>query len=191
MSTATELPITDPETRPGLSESLYEVVDGRIVEKVMGSFEVEVAGTLFNHLANFAKEQGLGKAQMELLFLIDPARKLKRRPDVAFISRDRWPVRKPAPRSEAWDVVPDLMVEVVSPSNTASEVVIKLRDYFQAGVRLVWVVYPVEQWVYVYETVSAARILHRDDTLDGGEVIPGFRLALTEVFAEEFDSDPT
>jgi Uma2 family endonuclease len=89
------------------------------------------------------------------------------------------------PGGEAWEVVPDLAVEVVSPSNTAIEVVKKLGDYFRAGVRQVWVIYPVQQFIYVYTSLADIRVLQPGDDLDGGAVLPGFRLAVSTLFEDE------
>jgi Uma2 family endonuclease len=185
MATDLVAPVAAPELRPADPDSLYEVIDGRIVEKLMGAFEVHCANELMWHLSTFAREHKLGTAQMEMLFLIDRESGLKRRPDASFVSRERWPIRKAAPRTEAWDVVPDLAVEVVSPSNGASDVADKVRDYFRTGVRLVWVVYPVQRWVYAYDSPTSVRILTEDGSLDGGEVIPGFVLPLATLFEDE------
>jgi Uma2 family endonuclease len=177
------------ELRPDDPDSLYEVINGQIVEKRMGSFEVQIASLLMLHLGPFVRQNGLGKTQTEMLFLIDRESGLKRRPDASFVSGERWPIRKAAPRTEAWDVVPDLAVEVISQSNGASEVVDKIRDYFRAGVRLVWVVYPVQRQVHAYDSPTTVRILTEDGSLDGGEVIPGFVLPLATLF--EDDPEPT
>ncbi len=185
MAIAPSPPIIEPsiEAEP---DGLYEVVDGQVVEKPeMGAFEMEIAGSLFLALENHARSHRLGKAQIEMLFLIDPTHALKRRPDVSFISIARWPIQTPAPQTSAWDVVPDLAVEVVSPTNTAEAVLEKLEEYFQAGAQLVWVAYPRRRKVYVYESPTSVRILQVGDDLDGGAVLPGFRLSLAELFGEE------
>jgi Uma2 family endonuclease len=181
--------IAATDLRPADPDALYEVVDGQVVEKTMGSFEVQIASLLMLHLGPFVSQNGLGKTQMEMLFLIDRESGLKRRPDASFVSRDRWPIRKAAPRTEAWDVVPDLAVEVISPSNGASDILDKVRDYFRAGVRLVWVVYPVQRQVHAYDSPTSVRILAEEGSLDGGEVIPGFVLPLATLFEDE--SEPT
>ncbi len=171
-------------------DGLYEVVGPRIEERPpMGVFEAVLAKSLLIALDAFASETGLGTAQIEVLFLLDRERNLRRRPDVAFLSRERWPIERPAPRAEAWDVVPDLAVEVISPTERAVRVVAKVRDYFRAGVRLVWVLYPVEGLAYVFDSAASARILTRDDALDGGDVLPGFALGLAGLFGEP-EADP-
>lgn len=164
----------------------YEVVDGQRVETPrMGTFETGIASDLHGYLWQFAKANQLGKAEVEMLFRIDATRDLQRRPDVAFVSYQRWPRGRRAAPNDAWDVVPDLAVEVISPSNTATEVLTKVHDYFQAGVRLVWVIYPRDVEVYAYESPTTIRVLQRGDDLDGGAVLPGFRLPLATLFEEE------
>ena len=124
-----------------------------------------------------------------MLFRIDRATELQLRPDVAFVSHARWPRDRPAPREAAWDVVPDLAVEVVSPSNSANEVIDKLHEYFQAGVQRVWVVYPKTSEVYVYEAPQRVRIFGRTDELDGGAILPGVRLPMAHLFTLEPQAD--
>ncbi len=101
------------------------------------------------------------------------------------MSLERWPKDRPIPgEGNAWDVVPDLAVEVVSPNDNAEELLIKADEYFRAGVRMVWIVYPRQRLVFVYESLTQVRGLTRADVLDGGAVLPGFRLPLQELFPE-------
>jgi Uma2 family endonuclease len=100
---------------------------------------------------------------------------------VAFVSYPRWP-EDHVPRAEAWDVVPDLAVEVISPTNLAEEIDDKLTDYFAAGVRMVWVLFPGSGRLYVYRSPEQVAGLDRSDELDGGDVLPGFRLPITTLF---------
>lgn len=155
----------------------------------MGAFETGLANVLQHLMNSDPAASGLGRAVHEMLFLLDPKTKLKRRPDVAFVSYDRWPRKRRIPRTEAWAVVPDVGVEVVSESNTAEEIMTKIREYFQAGVRLVWVFYPAEEQVYVYTSPTKNVILTRNDDLDGGDVIPGFRLPLRTLYEEESEEE--
>lgn len=117
-----------------------------------------------------------------MLFLLDPDSGLKRRPDLAFVSYERWPKKQRVPRTPAWGVVPDLAIEVISPSNLAEDVILKLGEYFRAGVRRVWVIYPVEEHFYIYDSLTTVRILTRADRLEDEAVLPGFSLPLSELF---------
>jgi Uma2 family endonuclease len=165
---------------------LYEVVSGQIVEKPsMGAFESALASFLQDLMGPFARKNRLGRVVAEMLFLIEPAKKMKRRPDLAFVSKERWPLKKSIPRTEAWDVVPDLAVEVISESNLADGVEVKREEYLKAGVRQVWVIYPVTCKVYVYDSPTTVRILQVGDDLDGGSLLPGFRLSLAVLFGQE------
>ena len=100
-------------------DMLYEVVDGQIKEKIVGCQESEIATLLVEFLAPFVRMHQLGKIFGETIFLIDQAKDLQRRPDVAFVSHSKWPFNRRAPNVAVWDMVPDLAIEVVSPTNSA------------------------------------------------------------------------
>jgi Uma2 family endonuclease len=190
---ATGLSVTETLLPPGLdpdASKFYEVVDGEFKENPpMGAEESLLASLLQELLGPFARAKGLGRVATETLFLIDRSGKLKRCPDLAFISVERRPLRRRVPQAEAWDVVPDLAVEVVSDTHSVNSVVIRIEEYFQAGVREVWVIYPVVGKVYVYDAPARVRILQLGDELDGEEILPGFRVALATLF-EQGDEEP-
>lgn len=81
-------------------------------------------------------------------------------------------------------IPPDLVVEVISPSNRAKAVREKIAEYFSAGVRQVWVVHPRRRNVAVHASPSEVRVFGEDDELDGGDVVPGFRLPVAEIFED-------
>ena len=124
-----------------------------------------------------------------MVFRIDLARNLQRRPDAAFVSDARWPFRRRVPDVPVWDMIPDLAIEVVSPSNTADEVQDKKNEYFRAGVRQVWVVYPKQREAYIYTSPTTVTILTAEQELDCGELLPGFRLPLATLFEDEPEVD--
>jgi Uma2 family endonuclease len=160
----------------------YEVIDGiRVEQEPMGAFETVLASWLCHLLNRFAAGKKLGLAVNETLFVLDTSRNLQRRPDVAFVSYSRWPTAVVA-REPAWNVVPDLAVEIVSPTNLAEEIDSKVTDYFRSGVRLVWVFYPDAGRVYIYQSPTQVSILERTDTLDGSEILPDFRLPIVQLY---------
>jgi Uma2 family endonuclease len=160
----------------------YEIIDGvRVEREPMGAFETVLASWLCHVINSFAAGKKLGLAVNEVLFVLNAARTLNRRPKVAFVSYARWPTAVIA-REHAWNVVPDLAIEIVSPANLAEAIDRKMTDYFQAGVRLVWVFYPDSGRVYDYQSPTLVSILERADTLDGGEVLPGFRLSIAGIY---------
>jgi Uma2 family endonuclease len=157
-----------------------ELVRGVIVEMAPPNAE---HGSLALRLGRFigalVDEKKLGLATVETGYVLSKEPTTVRAPDIAFISSARLEnvdLRGYIP------IAPDLAVEVVSPGDTASEVVTKVAEYIQAGTRLVWVVYPDVKKVYVYQTAEAAKIVDINGVLDGADVLPGFSLAVQALF---------
>lgn len=101
-------------------------------------------------------------------------------PDVAFIAAVRIPSEGLPTRY--FPGPPDLAVEIVSPSNTLVEVQARISDYLAAGTRLIWVVEPRSRTITTYRSDQEIRLLREDGELDGGDVVPGFRMGVKEVF---------
>jgi Uma2 family endonuclease len=160
-----------------------ELIDGTLVEKTVGAYESYLAVYLIELLGSFVRKNGLGIVLGEGgIMRLAPG--LVRIPDVSFISVGRLPGGR-VPREPIPDLVPDLAVEIISRYNTRQEMDRKLVDYFTAGARLVWYVYHSprrEVWVYRSPTEHATFV--EGETLDGGEVVPGFQLAVNDLFAE-------
>ena len=106
---------------------------------------------------------------------------LVRVPDVSFVSWGRLPGRRP-PKAPLPSLAIDLAVEVISKGNTRAEMARKLREYFEAGATLVWFVYPKNRTIRVYSSAKESVVLKDGDTLDGGAVLPGFALPVSELF---------
>jgi Uma2 family endonuclease len=175
-----------PEMPP--SDELYEIINGEVVEKTMGVYEVHVTNLLNFFLARFAFDNQLGNVEFEMLFKLNDKATNQRRPDIAFISYQKWPKGRRFPSYNAFKIVPDLMIEVVSPTNFANEVDEKVVEYLNAGVRMVWVVYPTTSRVYVHESLTSVKVITRTGELDGGDVLPGFRLSLDQIFEDETET---
>lgn len=128
----------DPTRFLSHPDALYEIEDGRVVELPKTSqLAYFIARHLHQTLTQFLAAHSLGIAVIEAMFVLDPSRDLRRRPDVAFVASDRWSLGQEAEDVGDWEVVPDLAVEVVSPHDTAQQLNKKIREYFRCGVRLV------------------------------------------------------
>jgi Uma2 family endonuclease len=174
-----------PKRQSTLDEPLYEIENGQRVElPPMGAYETLIASGLLVYFSQYCRKKKLGRAVNEMLFELATVER-QRRPDVAVVSYKRWPLKRRVPSTEAWAVTPDLAVEVVSRTNTAGEALKKLREYSHAGVRLVWVIFPDPGEVHVYSSPKTVQILDRTDVLRGEPVLPGFRLAVSELFEAE------
>ena len=166
-------------------DRLCELVDGVLVEKTIGFRESSLACVLIQLLLNFLEQHRLGiVAGPDGMIELAPG--LVRIPDVSFISRDQFPDGRPGPEAVPL-LSPTLAVEVLSDSNTKAEMARKLREYFAAGSKLVWYLDPVARSVRVHAAVDTFTDLDESGTLDGGDVLPSFRLPIREWFARAED----
>ena len=179
LGTATEADLI--EVNAG-KRGIFELVDGVLVEKPMGKVESLLAGAIIAILRSFVIPRNLGIITVpDGMMRLAPAN--FRAPDISFIAWQRVP-EGPLSEDSLADVVPDLAVEVLSPSNTKAEMARKRREYFAAGVQLVWEVNPRSRTVTVYNEPEQSTILDATMTLDGGEVLPGFLLPLADLLGE-------
>jgi Uma2 family endonuclease len=159
-----------------------ELVDGHAVEKSTGGESSWIGGELLVRIANFIRGKRLGHVfGAENGVAIWPGRpKLVRKPDVSFVRHGRLP-GDGVPKG--WQVVvPDLVVEVVSPNDQVDEFERKLAEYREAGVPLSWVIYPGTRAAQVL-TPTRRFDVFPDGSLEGGDVLPGFSCSLQELFA--------
>ena len=174
---ATDQDAIECEAKTGL---LCELVDGVLVEKAVGYYEDRLGTLLIHFLEMFIGEIGPG-------FVLGAAGMIRtdavqmRMPDVAYFSWEHFPGRL-LPAVQILDMRPDIAVEILSPKNTRAEMERKRREYFGGGTKLVWQVYPETTRVRVYVNVDQYTELGADDTLDGGEVLPGFTLSIRNWF---------
>jgi Uma2 family endonuclease len=166
---------------------LFEVVGTTLVEKPsIGALESGLATLLVELIGPFARLHGLGQVFSETLFDLRPKLGRSRRPDLAFVSAKKWPVNRRPPEGESWPIIPDLAVEIVSPTNYAAQIIDRVREYEQAGVRLVWVIYPSAREVHVFDAGNPSVVgrLQGSDRLKGEPVLPGFELDLAMLFGD-------
>jgi Uma2 family endonuclease len=159
----------------------FELVDATLVEKVMGFGEGFLAIDIVRLLGRFLDHHDLGElggadATMRLM----PG--LVRIPDVSFVRWEKLPNRE-RPTEPIADLVPDLAIEVLSEGNTPGEMKRKLKEYFLAGVALVWFVDLARRTVEVFTAPDASTLFTEEQTLEGGDVLPGLRLPVRDVFA--------
>lgn len=159
---------------------LYELVESTLVEKPMGSPESFVAMELA-----FALRLHLSAHDAGFLYgadaLIEIMPHLVRGPDLSFISWTKGSERT-VPGDPISHLVPDLAVEILSPRNTRAEMKRKLGEYFDGGVRLVWIIDPRSRTAEVHTGSSRGKVIAEDGSLDGADVLPGFRIKLAKLF---------
>lgn len=175
------LTIAEFEQLPEEEAYRIELVRGRLVrEPRPASLHGRLLARMIHLLYELVEAGGHGVvlADPGVVLFRDPD--TVRGPDIAFFSSERIPESGYA--TTFWGP-PDLAVEITSPSNRASATQEKVADYLDAGVRVVWIVDPPTRSVTVYESGGSARLLRHDQVLEGGDVLPGFRLPLAALFA--------
>jgi Uma2 family endonuclease len=156
----------------------YELVDGEIRVSPGGARHGQVEMRLGARLLAFATTHRLGHVFGSSVGFRLPGGNV-RSPDASFVSVGRFPNERVP--DDFGDLPPDLAVEVVSPGDRARQVLDKVGEYIDAGVRLVWVIDPRKGKAVVYRSLSDAREIGPQDALDGEEVLPGFRCTLGEI----------
>lgn len=160
---------------------LFELVDGTLVEKSMGWQESLLAGVLLHWLHSYLDSNRLGVATgadgMTRLF-----GDTVRGPDVAFVAWERMPNGQ-IPKDPIPDLVPNFVIEVLSTSNTYAEMSRKRREYFHAGVEVLWMVDHRARTVTVFNSSLDATVHSEDEVIDGGRVLPGWQVNIAGLFA--------
>jgi Uma2 family endonuclease len=163
------------------NDKQYELVEGVLFEMSPSSRPHSRDGLrIATRLSSFVEDHNLGEVHgADGGFILRRHPDTVRSPDVAFVRKERL--------AEIDDegflpLAPDLTIEVVSPSNTVNEMSRKVQEYLEAGTSIVWVVEPLRRQVAVHTQDPIVRIYRDGDTLDGGDVIPGFTLSVTYIF---------
>jgi Uma2 family endonuclease len=160
---------------------ICELIDGVLVRKPMGFEESVLAAFLIQQLLNYPDRHDLGIVSGEAGFLeLEP--KQIRAPDVAFFSWQRLANGR-VPNKRIPSLIPDLAIEVLSASNTPLEMERKRKELFSKGTRLIWVVDPEQKTVEAFTSPEDSTVLTVGRSLDGGDVLPGFKLKLAKLFA--------
>ena len=174
-------PVTIDEFAAMPLEGVWELVDGEMIELSPTADESGwVSGRVFSRIERFVDAHRLGWAfPPETGFVLFGDRATIRSPDAAFVRRDRLPSLS----GGFVPMAPDLAAEVLSPSDRMADALAKIAMYLAAGVKLVWLVDPSSQTVTFFRLDDPPTKLGVGETLDGGEVLPGFSVPVAELFA--------
>lgn len=164
---------------------LFELVDGQLVRrKEMGAFENAVALVISSLLLPHIRKHRLGwLLGSETNYKVIPNSETTRRPDITFIRRGRFPDDKLPPG--ILTLAPDLMIEVVSPTNSANEIEEKVKLFLEAGTQLAWIVYPSIRSVRILRPDGSGQSLDANAVINGENVVPGFSCKVSEFFEIE------
>lgn len=161
----------------------FELVRGRVVaEPPTGPIHGVIDNRLARRLGQQVEDLELGEVFSNTGFVLSRNPDVVRGPDQAFVSAEQL-ARHPMPQAGFWELVPALVVEVVSTGDSAETIAEKVADYVQAGVKMIWVLYPRLRQVHVVRPEGPTSVVSGDATLDGGDVLPGVRIPLAELWA--------
>jgi Uma2 family endonuclease len=161
---------------------VYELIDGVLMKRApVGGRQGAIGSRVAGYVGSFVEEHGLGLVfSSSTIFVFGRNPDTGLRPDVSFLRSDRIPTGEAFERPP--EVVPDFVAELVNPNDRADELEEKIAIYLQAGVPLLWVIWQHRRVVWVYATARPLHELSESDDLDGGEVLPGFRVAVADLF---------
>lgn len=182
MSTTTRRMTIEELERDGPPEGRWELIDGELVAMPpAGEEHGHIWGAIHFQLWGFVAPRQFGRVfGADTGFVVSSDPQVVRVPDVGFVRAER--LAPDRDQKQFLRVVPDLVVEVISPWDRAGEVLAKVLMWLDAGTTLVWLVDPAAATVTVFEHDAMPRILGSEDSLDGGEVLPGFTLAIRDIF---------
>jgi Uma2 family endonuclease len=181
MTTTQLMTAEDLYAMPEVPGKNFELVDGELVEMAGASLlHAYIVGTVFDAIGGFAREHCLGLAFADnTAYVLGRSPDVVRIPDASFVTWAHLPAGGLPERFAEFP--PDLAVEVVSPGDTAGDVHQKVREYLDAGTRIVWVLWP-EFKSLTWHAGRGSQELGADDVLDGGDVLPGFRIKVASFF---------
>lgn len=184
MASVAERAITAEEflRMPGPCDgSKVELVRGELVTVCRPGFRHgRRQGRIWGLLEQYGQSTGHGRAVVKTGVVTQRGPDTVRGPDVSYWSAERLPLDQ---EPEGYpELAPDLGVEVLSPSNRMAKIREKMAEYFQRGVRMVWIVDPDDRTVAVYRSMDEGRVLHENATLSGEDVLPGFSCRVAELF---------
>ena len=167
---------------PGNGEG-YELVQGELRPMApSGQDHSSIGVNLLIPLGAFVKEKKLGRVTTaDGGYLINRTPDTVRAPDIGFVRSDRLPNGRST--LKYFPGPPDLAVEIISPHDVYADVDEKVREFLDAGTRLVWVVNPRRQSVTIFRNDNTITALRPTDTLSGEEVLPGFSMIVSEIFS--------
>ncbi len=159
----------------------YELVEGELVEMSGNNRDhTRLACRLICFMFPYLESKPIGAAFTEAACVLRRAAKATLRiPDAAYFSAERLNEEE---EGVFYHGAPDFAVEVVSPSESATALNSKIQEYFDAGSRIVAVIYPEVQQIYVYRSSTDLRVLGPDDTLELPELLPGWSLEVRRLF---------
>lgn len=179
-----KIPATD-------EDRFHDIVAGRRIVRILSVRDLMIANRLFFRLMEFGRTRRLGRFFFGQIYDLGLANETQRMPELSFVSYERWPSQTRLPSDDPWRVTPDLVGLIVTPGCSIGDVETRVGEYLRAGVRMIWSIIPDSR-------DSRVTIVRRDrvfvaslgeGSLEGGDVLPGFRMSIASLFEDSIESD--
>lgn len=175
-----KISLTQEDEDVMLNSGRYEIVYGEMRERTMpnpqhGRIQAIIAAKLYI----YTEQTNSGVVYTETNF--EFAKNLTRVPDIAFISFENFP-KEGEEKGSRWHIPPDLAIEVISPTDIYEDVLEKITEYFTFGVKQVWIISPENKTLTVYHSLKQISVFGKEDELICQDILPNFRLQLSEIF---------
>jgi Uma2 family endonuclease len=161
----------------------HEISEGELITlPPPKSLHSRIASKVFNGIQAVLGESGFGEVFLEAGYVLSREPLTVRQPDVSAVSKER--IKTTAP-DDYFEGAPELAVEIVSPAHSAEDLAIKVEQYLQSGARQVWVLYPKMKRLHLFLPGGQVAVLDEAQTLDAGELLPGFSVKVGDFFVSE------
>lgn len=189
MAERTKIRMALDEFMARFEEQPFEIIDGEIWEMTPTKKQhSKVSKRIYDRILFFLVDHDLGEVFVETTYILEDKSDWvagSRVPDVSFFEKSHYEAHEkdnPDDDGKPFYIVPNLVVEIVSPTDKYTEVNQKIDAYLSDGVKLIWLVDPQRKTILVYEGSDTPKTLRTGDTLTGGNVLKGFEMAVGEVF---------
>jgi Uma2 family endonuclease len=166
-------------------DGLYEIVDGQFVEIRPSRQSQLIANKIHRRIYDVLNPQDLGVLLLYMFFELPPKYNV-RQPFVSFLSYNRWPKERPLTDGFGWPAVPELVIDVLSPTEVMAEVCERREEYFAAGVIESWLVDPECRRLSIFKSMDDVKCVEQGQAYST-PLLPGFELPLAELFPNRLD----
>jgi Uma2 family endonuclease len=181
MATLTSTPMTEEEFSRLPADGVQHELNAGVLITLPPpkSLHSRTALAVLEALQTYLRQHPFGQAIPEAGYVLSRRPLTIRQPDVSVVSKARIDA---TPGDSYFEGAPELAIEIVSPSGSAEDLQIKVRQYLDTGAKQVWVLYPKIGAVHVFEA-NVARVLTKDEIVGGGDLLPGFAVKVSELFS--------
>lgn len=189
MAERTKIGMALNEFMARFDEQPFELINGEIRDVTSAKKKhSKISKHIYDRILFYLVENDIGEVFFESTFILEDKNDWvsgSRIPDVSFYEKSRFAAHEeenPDDEDKPFILVPDLVVEVISPTDKYTDINTKIDTYLSDGVKIIWIIDPQRKSIAVYQGKDTPETRRMDDTLTGGDVLPGFELSVKDIF---------